>query len=102
MSVTINGKDVAAGRVELYTATTVDTTGNVAGTFATPFLNPPTVLPVVGWSGTQMAIIGNLTATTTGWSGIMMISKGTLVLTSGPFQAANTSGISANFVAMGI
>jgi hypothetical protein len=87
------GADGTPRRVDLYTA--------AAGAFVfpTPYTAPPIIVPLPGWSAQQMIIASASAITTTGCTIAVTRSKGTLLLASGPFEAA-PAGTTASFVAI--
>jgi hypothetical protein len=87
------GADGTPRRVDLYTAAAG------AFTFPTPYAAPPVIVPLPGWSAQQMIIASASAITTTGCTIAVTRSKGTLLLASGPFEAA-PAGTTASFVAI--
>lgn len=84
-------------RLERYTTPACDANGQTTVTFSPAFKSPPLAFLIPTWSGAT-EICGMVTATTATTATVqLMVSRGTLLLTSGPFQAApaGTTGLVA-------
>jgi len=86
-------------RVERFTGTT-NASGLVTITYPTPFTVTPDVDVIEVWNGEQMVSGGIASSTPLGCTAKIMVSRGTLLLNSGPFQAA-PAGITATVRAIG-
>ncbi len=89
----------APKRVERYTATT-NASGVATFTFSPAFTAAPDIQVISGWTGDQMIGGGVASQSVTGCTVNVKISRATLLLSSGPFQAAG-AGVAVTIRAIG-